>query len=364
MLLNRKDLVKIIGKALVFILSLILVIVGFKLALFYIPFLIAFILYLLIEPLIRLGMKKFNFKRKTCSLIILSVALGILIGLIAWGIVVIISEASNLLNNLNEYVAIIQRFINDKTSNLNFSKIQLPQEISSIINSSGQDFVNKISIIIQNILTNILEKITSIPTLAFYITITIMALYFFSTDKIYMIDQLEHHLPKNWVKQIAIHINGIGKALGNYLKAQAILIIVSFFISLVGLYIFYFLGFGIKYPLLVALGIGFVDALPILGSGTVMLPWAIIVSCKGNFTLGISILSLWVIMTIVRQVIEPKVVSGKLGIHPIFTLIAMYTGFKFCGIAGLFVGPISLIILKNIYENRIDKGIVKSILDE
>ena len=122
-------------------------------------------------------------------------------------------------------------------------------------------------------------------------------------------------------------------------------------------------GFNIKYPLLAALGIGFIDALPILGSGTVMVPWAIISACKGDLTLGIAILVLWLIMSVIRQIIEPKIVSGQLGVHPIFTLVAMYTGFKFCGVLGLFVGPIILIVLKNIFENRIDKGLVKSIIE-
>lgn len=99
-----------------------------------------------------------------------------------------------------------------------------------------------------------------------------------------------------------------------------------------GLYIYKIVGFNIKYPLLIALGIGFVDALPILGSGTVMAPWAIIEAVNGDFKLGMAILILWIIMSIVRQFLEPKIVSNKIGIHPIFTLIAMYTGFKIIGI--------------------------------
>ena len=86
--------------------------------------------------------------------------------------------------------------------------------------------------------TGLLDKLTSIPTVAFYTIITIMSLYFISTDKIYMIDQLEHHFPKTWVKKIATHVNGIAKSLGGYLKAQAILILISFVISLVGFYIY------------------------------------------------------------------------------------------------------------------------------
>lgn len=91
-----------------------------------------------------------------------------------------------------------------------------------------------------------------------------------------------------------------------------------------------------------------------------MLPWAIISACNGDLKLAIAILVLWIIMSIVRQFLEPKIVSSNLGVHPIFTLIAMYTGFKFLGILGLFIGPIILVILKNIFAKIIDKGVMKS----
>lgn len=363
MIINVTDLKRIIKKIFILIFSIILIYIGFKLAVFYMPFLIAFALYLLIEPVIRFCMNKLNLKRKTSALLILFVVLAIIIGLLVWGIVTIISESSNLLNNLNEYVNIIYSFIQEKTTKFDFNKIQISSELNEILNNSTQNLLLHVSEILKNFLTGLLNKLTSLPTVGFYIIITIMSLYFISTDKIYMIDQLEHHFPRKWVRRLADHIRGIAKSLGCYLKAQAILILVSFIISLIGLYIYSYVGFDIKYPLLAALGIAFIDALPILGSGTVMIPWAIIASCKGNIHLGIGILILWLIMTVVKQIIEPKIVSGQIGIHPIFTLVAMYTGFKYCGVMGLFVGPIILIILKNIFENRIDKGLVKSIIE-
>lgn len=125
-----------------------------------------------------------------------------------------------------------------------------------------------------------------------------------------------------------------------------------------------FLGFNVKYPLLIALITAFVDALPILGSGTVLVPWAIISALDGDINLGIALVVLWIIMCVVRQFIEPKVVSNKLGIHPIFTLIAMYTGFKILGVIGMLIGPIALIIIKSIFSTLIDQGIIKTILDK
>ena len=133
---------------------------------------------------------------------------------------------------------------------------------------------------------------------------------------------------------------------------------------MLGLYILEFTGFNVKYPLLMALFIGFVDALPILGSGSVMVPWAIICGINGDIKLGIAIIVLLIIMSVTRQFLEPKLVSKNIGVHPIFTLIAMYTGFKIIGVIGLLIGPIVLIIFKNIFANLIDQGVFKTIFDK
>ena len=95
-----------------------------------------------------------------------------------------------------------------------------------------------------------------------------------------------------------------------------------------------------------------------------MIPWAIISALNGDLNLGIAIIVLLIIMSVVRQVLEPKLVSKNIGVHPIFTLIAMYTGFKIIGIIGLLVGPIVLIIIKNIFANLIDRGVFKTIFDK
>lgn len=94
-----------------------------------------------------------------------------------------------------------------------------------------------------------------------------------------------------------------------------------------------------------------------------MIPWAIISAMNGDVKLALAVFILYVVILVARQVIEPKLVSSKIGIHPIFTLIAMYTGFKIIGVLGLFVGPIMLIIIKNVFSTMIENGVVKTILD-
>lgn len=354
---------KVIRNIVILLLSILGVYLGFKLAVFYMPFLIAFIISLILEPIIKFIMKKTKLKRKTSSIIVFIIAIAVIIGLLTWGIASLISETSNILSNFNEYADMIYNMIQNLIKNIDFSKIQIPENVMNTIQNSALEFLGAITEWAKNALTGVVNFITSIPTIGIYVAVTLLSLYFICVDKIYMVDQLEHHLPETWVKKIGVHLKGLIQSLGGYLKAEVILIIISFVISLIGLYIFHFIGWNIEYPLIMALIIGFVDALPIFGSGTVMLPWAVFTAFMGDIRLAIAIFVLWAIMSVVRQLIEPRIVSGQIGIHPIFTLIAMYTGFRFMGVIGMLIGPIILIILKNIYGTLIDKGIVKSLFE-
>lgn len=353
---------KIIKKALNIVLIILAIYISIKLSIFYMPFLIAFVISLLIEPAIKYLMNKVKLSRKMSSIIIFILVFSIIIGAVIWGIATLVSEATNLLQMLNLYINKAYTQVQETISKLNIERLSISQNILDIVQNSSQDILIKLSNWITEFLTKLLNIITSIPAIAIYVAITVMSLYFICTDKIYMLDLMEHHMPQKWVKRIGKHVREITASLGGYLKAEITLVFVSFIISVVGLYIFKIMGMNIKYPLLIALAIGFVDALPILGSGTVMVPWAVVSALNGDIKLGISIVVLWIIMSIVRQFLEPKIVSGKIGIHPIFTLIAMYTGFKIIGIMGMLVGPIVLIIFKSIFAKEIDEGIYNRLL--
>ena len=283
---------------------------------------------------------------------------------LTWGIVTLVSESANLLQGLNTYTEKAYIKIQEIINNLDITQVKLSDDLLVMIQNSSEEILDNIYAWGTKALTRTVNALTQIPTIAIYVVITILSLYFICTDKIYILDLAEHHMPKSWVKKVGTHIKEITQSLGAYLKAEITLVFVSFVIFLAGLYIFMFVGLNVKYPLLIALVTAFVDALPILGSGTILVPWAIISALDGDITLGIAIIVLWIIMSVTRQFLEPKVVSNKLGIHPLFTLIAMYTGFKVIGITGLLLGPILLIILKSIFSSLIEQGIIKTILNK
>ena len=254
-----------VGKRILYVIFLLIgLLIALKLAIFYMPFLVAFIISLIIEPAIRFIMRKTNLTRRTSSIIIFTIAIVIILGTLAWLIITLFSESSSLLQGLNNYFDKAYIQFQNIISGLNFDKIHLSNELLTVIQNSTGDILQTASNWVRGSLTGLIDLITSLPSIAICIGITVVALYFICVDKIYILDQIEHHLPKIWVKKLKNHLKELVESLGGYLKAQASLVLVSFIISLVGLYILKFTRFNVEYPLLMAIFIGFVDALPIL----------------------------------------------------------------------------------------------------
>lgn len=353
----------ILKKIIIGILIIVSFLFIFKLTIFYIPFLIAYIISIMIDPIIKFVNKNVHISRKVSSVIVLATIFIIIAALLVWGIVRLVAETTNLLEGLNIYLEKTLNFISEKVYSFDFSKYKVSNDVINIFENATTDYLNTITKYLKDVLTKVLNYITSLPNMFINVIITILATYFITSDKFYILDRMEHHLSKKMVGKITKHAKEITSSLGGYLKAEIILSIITFMVVLTGLNIFYLIGMNVDYPILMAIVIGFVDALPILGAGSVMIPWSIILLINSNNSLAFSVIGLYIFIVVLKQLLEPKLVSNNIGIHPIFTLIAMYTGFKFIGIMGLLIGPIVLIIIKNIFAESLDKGIINSIMD-
>ena len=167
-----------------------------KLFMFYIPFLIAYIISLIVDPIIRFINKNTNISRKTSSIIVLATVFLLALGFISWGVISLVSESTHLLGALNTYLEKAIAWSNSVLENFNMDKLSVPVEIKELIQSTSTDILNKVIDFIKNILNNFLEYLKSIPTILIYTVITILATYFITSDKFYILDRLEHHIPK------------------------------------------------------------------------------------------------------------------------------------------------------------------------
>lgn len=326
------------------------------LGIYFWPFLIGIIIAVVVERLINFLITKFKISRKiigTILVILVYIIIGVILSLI---ITSLIKEAISLSSNIPriyeeskiEYNAIYKTFTNfmDKT----------PDTISNSIYNFGLELLSNITKFATNTANKVIDFIMFIPNLMIYIIITFLATLFIVTDRRTIARYLTDIFPNEIVKKVTSVIVKSFKSLGQYLRAQCIIICVTFIELLIT-----FIVLKQEYPLTLAVVVAIVDALPILGTGTVLIPWAIYSAITGNIYLGVGLLVAYLIITVVRQLIEPKIVSQNIGIHPFITLLAMYIGFKIFGLFGLIVGPVVMVIFKNVFETMFEAGYFKGL---
>ena len=140
------------------------------------------------------------------------------------------------------------------------------------------------------------------------------------------------------------------KSIFSFVKGYLLLMLITFAELAVGFYIL-----GLKNALFLALLIAFIDILPVLGTGTVLIPWAVIELIMRNMYIGIGIIVLYAVITIIRNFAEPKIIGGQIGINPLFTLLAMFIGIKLFGFIGMFILPMTLIVIFKYYKEEMEK---------
>lgn len=136
-----------------------------------------------------------------------------------------------------------------------------------------------------------------------------------------------------------------------YLRSQCIIIVIVALICILGLTLL-----KNDYAVLLGIGIALMDALPILGSGMALVPWAIVKLVDGQIYAAAVLMTTFLVSQVVREVLEPKLIGSRIGIKPIFTLIAMYAGIKLFNIAGFILGPIGLVMITTIYNTLNEKS--------
>ncbi|MDG0790253.1 AI-2E family transporter [Cohnella ginsengisoli] len=139
--------------------------------------------------------------------------------------------------------------------------------------------------------------------------------------------------------QVAQVMENLRKSIFGFLRAQFVLSLMTYVISFVGLLII-----GTGYPLAIALLIVVVDILPILGTGSVLVPWAAYMMLTGDTYTGIGLILLFLVITVVRRIVEPKVLGDAVGIGALPALISLYVGFELVGLVGVFLGPVVVIV--------------------
>ena len=273
-------------------------------------------------------------------------------------------EIYKLSINLNKYSKDFQSLWNHTIDRVYSLLGYFPEGFDEQVKSSINGFIRMGTSKLGSFINSLINFITSIPTIILYICITILSTFFISLDKKKIMTFLEQQFPETWIKKVYNIKREMFNVLGSYIRAQIILMTICFFELLISFNLLSFLKFNLPYPLIFSIIICIIDALPILGAGAVLLPWSLISFATGDIKLGLALLGIYFLVLSVRQMLEPKLISQNLGVHPLVTLISMYSGFKFFGVIGFLIGPVVMIILKNVFSRELEIGFFREIFTE
>ena len=355
-------------KKLYFILYIVLVLIVvyllFKLGIFLFPFTLALFFSILTQPFSRFLQKKLKFSQKIATIVSIILFLVIFLAFISLSALRLSGEIYKLSINLNKYSKDFQSLWNHTIDRVYSLLGYFPEGFDEQVKSSINGFIRMGTSKLGSFINSLINFITSITTIILYICITILSTFFISLDKKKIMTFLEQQFPETWIKKVYNIKREMFNVLGSYIRAQIILMTICFFELLISFNILSFLKFNLPYPLIFSIIICIIDALPILGAGAVLLPWSLISFATGDIKLGLALLGIYFLVLSVRQMLEPKLISQNLGVHPLVTLISMYSGFKFFGVIGFLIGPVVMIILKNVFSRELEIGFFREIFTE
>ena len=271
-----------------------------------------------------------KFIRPALSLVIMLAVIG---GSV-FAVVKISAEAWELLTSLGEGGA-FEKIIAYATSP--FEEISERLGIAPELEAKLSDAIYTL---ISEILSGAASVVTSvagaIPGILLFILVTAISTVYFSIDLENVNKRVQNMLPGSWNKRLVSFKDSTFSILIKYVRSYFLIMVITFTLMLFGLLII-----GVRYAILMAFIIALLDLLPVIGIGIVLVPWGIFMLTVGNDAkLGIGLIILYVVGTIVRQCIEPKILGKELGIHPLLTLVLMYAGYSLFGVFGLIILPL------------------------
>jgi len=313
------------------------------------PFVLAFIIAYIIKRPTRYLKEKFNLKSSVSSLITTISFFAVFVSLLTWIMVRLTQEAVTLAKNAQVYVNMYKDNFIELARNLGtFYQNMDPTIISAIENNFSTSITNISNASVSltgKALAFLINMAASIPYVLMVIIFTMLATYFFAKDISFAKKKLIEIIPDDKEEKFFSIVNESKKMLFNYAKSYGAIIGLTFVETLV-----VFIALKINYAFILSLLSGLFDLLPILGMGAIYVPTALIyIFIFKNYMTGIAILIAYVVIIIIRQVVEPKIVSSSLGIHPVAILGAIFIGLKASGFAGM-IFCIFLVVLYTVFR--------------
>lgn len=319
---------------------------------FFMPFIVGWFIAMIASPVVRFFEEKLKVKRKAMSAVVIIAVLAVVVFVVYLVIAKLFREGVNFVNELPFIWSRILGELNKVGRNLQGVYDRLPADVQDAVDNfivqAGDYMGGMMSRIEMPSFEAVGNAAKQIPDVFLGVVMCLLSAYFFVADRGYMSAAAQKYMPDS----VHYHFNLIRRsfrnAVGGYFRAQFKIECWIYVLLVIGLMIL-----DVEYAFLVAFGIAILDFLPVFGTGTVMVPWAVIELLSENYRMMFGLLAIWLIGQLVRQVIQPKIVGDSIGMDPIPTLFLLYIGYHVAGVLGMILAVPIGIILVNLYEEGV-----------
>lgn len=342
------------------------------------PFIFAFLTAMLLQKPIRVISKKTKIKKgiigAVAVLLIISILVSALV-LVGYRVVVEFKGFGQYImhkiENLPQFISTAENWLLDKIA-------FLPDSVEKTAIGAITDFVDQLLLSLNtdnSVISGISDSAAlggldlsmlatplgglwstakQIPSILTAVLISIIACFFITCDYDNLTSMIKNNVSEVHEAAIVKTKKLFGDILGKMFKSYVTIIFITFCEISIGLNILKLIGvYNGGYILVISICTALLDILPVLGTGTVLVPWAIISLFTGNYGLGIGLLIVYALITVIRQILEPHLVSMNVGLPPIVTLMGMYLGLQIFGVLGIFILPITFFLIKALNDEGI-----------
>lgn len=320
----------------------------------FMPFVLAGIISMIASPLVRFFEEKIKLKRKWASAFVIIVVIALVVLVLYLVGAKLIEEGIGLLGALPGMWDSMKEDLSSVGESLNGLFEKLPQDTQQTIANLGDQVGEFMAGLFERIGTPTITAAGNfakqLPSVLIGIIMCLLASYFFVADRYQIGSWIRKHTPASVMSRYDMVRRSILKSVGGYFKAQLKIEVWMYLLLVVGLTVL-----RVDYALLIAVGIAFLDLLPFFGTGTVMVPWALIKIFSGDYKMAIGLLIIWGGGQLARQIIQPKIVGDSIGMAPIPTLFLLYVGYKLGSVVGMIIAvPLGMLVSTMYQEGVFD----------
>ncbi|MBE7015204.1 MAG: sporulation integral membrane protein YtvI [Ruminococcaceae bacterium] len=316
----------------------------------FLPFVAAYIVSLLVNPFADALQKRLKMPRGLSAILVVLVTVGVIGGIITGVIWKIVEEIREIYYDLPLIWRNIQSAWYSVSDFLSELMNALPESMQTALDSVIDQTTEWISGFAVN--TTIVQSAGNfakkLPSVFISTIVFMLSLYFMVADAKTVSEAVKKPFTETFLARVGEIKKEAKKYVGGYVKAQLTIMCIFFFIIFIGLSLL-----KVDYALIIALVTALLDALPIFGSGAVLWPWALVSFIMGRYAFGVSLIIIYLVLVLIRQLIEPKIVSKNIGMHPLLTLMSMYVGYRTLSFGGMIFGPILLMFIISLYRVRL-----------